>query len=123
MQFTLDAGLGTYQIRAYEVGAVKINNDLIQHSVVVMPEQLISPWEPTCLNELKSQHLEMLLIYKPSIILLGTGEKLVFPLPAITHIITQHNIGLEIMDTRAACRTYNVLSAEGRAVAAALLIR
>ena len=65
---------------------------------------------------------KFLLALEPEIVLLGTGATLRFPRPALSHCLTQAHIGLEVMDTAAACRTYNILVAEGRRVLAALLL-
>ena len=64
-----------------------------------------------------------LLELKPAIVLLGTGAAQRFPMPALARRLTTAQVGLEVMDTAAACRTYNILAAEGRRVAAALLMR
>lgn len=122
MQFSLDSNTSTYQIRAYSPGKIKINDQEISHSLVIMSEHLLSPWEPASLRELKIEHVITIIEnYHPDIILLGTGPSLIFPAADFIHYFAQHRIALEIMDTGAACRTYNVLSAEGRIVAAALL--
>jgi uncharacterized protein len=74
------------------------------------------------IEDLEVEHLQAVLALEPQIILLGTGERQVFPAPAIAAAVQAAGIGLEVMDTRAACRTYNVLVQEGRRVAAALIV-
>ncbi|MBI2225497.1 MAG: hypothetical protein HYU44_11240, partial [Betaproteobacteria bacterium] len=71
---------------------------------------------------LAASHFEFLLALKPEIVLLGTGAMLRFPSPALSRCLTEAHVGLEVMDTNAACRTYNILAAEGRNVAIAILL-
>jgi hypothetical protein len=68
------------------------------------------------------REFEGLLKYKPEMVLLGTGASLRFPHPSLTRALTDAGVGLEVMDTPAACRTFNILAAEGRSVVAVLLI-
>lgn len=121
MELHLDTGEGFYQIRAYGKGFIQVNEEKIQHSIIVTPEKLID-WPPRSIAELKDTHLLSILALQPSIVLLGTGEKLHFPDPALLHGFYSKKIGIEIMNNAAACRTYSVLMAEGRNVAVALLI-
>lgn len=122
MQLSLDTVTGIYQIRAYEEGRIQINNNWINHSVIISPDQLIDPWRPASIADLKNTDFESVLALTPEVVLLGTGSKLNFPAPEILASIYAQQIGVEIMDTGAACRTYNLLMAEGRRVVAALLI-
>ena len=85
-----------------------------------MPEQLL-PWAPATFAELKAEHFAPIAAMKPEVVLLGTGGKLRFPHPSITRSLSDACIGVEVMDLQAACRTYNILMAEERKVAAALL--
>lgn len=123
MTLTLDENRATYQIRAYQPGQIQINDKIYQNSVIIAPHTLIEHWQPITLTELKASDLATVLTMKPAILLIGTGEKLIFP-PAEVYgdLINQH-IGVEIMDTRAACRTFNALTSEDRNVVAALLIK
>jgi uncharacterized protein len=123
MQFNLDMGEGQNQIRAYEPGKITINDKVYQTSVIVTPAQIIPDWEIRHCNQLTEQHINTLLELKPDVILLGTGEDLIFPNTDILMPLTQNAVGIEVMTTAAACRTYNVLMAEGRNVVAAMIIR
>ena len=122
MELNLDTGEGHYQIRAYGKGFIQVNEQKIQHSLIVTPNQLIDPWPPRSLAELNAEHLQSILGLNPSIVLLGSGEVLAFPDPALLNVFYQQKIGIEVMNNGAACRTYSVLMSEGRKVAAALLI-
>lgn len=118
----LDNNQAQYQIRAYKPGTIQVNEKTFTSSIIITPDELISNWQPRTINELTEEHLAPILIIKPDILLIGTGSKLVFPPVEIYGHLINMGIGVEIMDTSAACRTFNALSAENRRVAAALII-
>ena len=105
---------------------VAVNGRRIVQSVVVLPERLIEGWEPGTLDALSAAHLEALLGLDREVVLLGTGPRMRFPPPAVMRPalakFSAAGVGLEVMDVHAACRTYNILVAEERKVAAALLL-
>jgi uncharacterized protein len=91
-------------------------------------ESVVVPWRGPVLawgvpefGSLTPQHFERLAALKPELVLFGSGPRLRFPAPALLRPLIDARIGIETMDTAAACRTYNVLFAEGRSVVAALL--
>ena len=106
----------------YGAGFVTVNGVRHEASLLVMPEQLLS-WDVAGFDELKAEDFCALAEMKPEVVLLGTGEKLRFPHPRLTRALSEARIGVEVMDLQAACRTYNILMAEERKVAAALLFR
>lgn len=114
------AGLNTFT--GYGPGYVKVNAERREKSLVVLPDQLLLDWSPARFEELAASHLQELLALRPEIVLLGTGEHQRFPRPEITRPLVDAGIGVEIMTVQAACRTYNILVAEQRKVAAALLL-
>lgn len=120
MQFTLDNGDATFQIKSYEKNTIVVNEQTYSYPILVMAKHLIAPWGPRWFEELKETDFELILSYKPKIFILGTGEQHRFPPPHLYAMLINNHIGVEVMDTRAACRTYTVLMAEGREVAAAL---
>lgn len=122
MDITLDSTNSRYLIRAYEAGKLHINDEIISQSVIVTPEQLIHPWTPQNFHALGPEHLTELMISSPQIILIGTGEKWQIIPPEWLMIFYELQIGVEVMNTHAACMTFNVLAAEGRKVVAGLLI-
>jgi uncharacterized protein len=122
MDMTLDSSNSRYLIRSYEPGSLRVNEEIYTQSVIVTPEHLIHPWAPQNFHSLLVEHLAELMVSSPQIILIGTGAKWQKISPEWLMIFYQQQIGVEIMDTRAACRTFNVLAAEGRKVAAGLLI-
>ena len=122
MRLSLELSAAANVIRAYAEGLVTINDHHIRQSVIVTPERLITNWPPQQFDELASSHFQALVELNPEIVLLGTGKHQQFPSLRLTHPLLSRGVGLEIMDTGAACRTYNIIMAEGRRVAAALLM-
>lgn len=127
MPLTLDDNSASYQIRAFQPGTIKIthaaHDQTYTHSLIITPDFLITDWPPQTLGELTAGHLEKILEFKPNILLIGTGATLAFPDLSVYGELINQGIGVEIMDTSAACRTYNALTAENRIVAAALIIK
>jgi uncharacterized protein len=123
MQISLDTDSGTYTIRSYSAGEIKINDSVFTRSLIVTPTQLIEPWRPTTLSELQTSDFDEILAINPEVVLLGTGESIQFPSPALLRLFLDRGIGIEFMDTGAACRTFNVLISESRHAVAALLIK
>lgn len=122
MRLGLDIGSASYVIRAYGPGTVTVNESQYTRSLIIMPEYLDPDWRPQQIQELSDGHIDSLLDLQPEIILLGTGARLQFPEPRLMAQVLGKGIGFEIMDTGSACRTYNILSAEDRKVAAALFM-
>jgi len=116
-----DDSSATYQIQRYETGKIWINQQCYTTSVIVRPHSL-SSWHPMKLNEVTSEHFVSLLDMKPQILLLGTGPQLIIPSQELLLPLFEKGIGVEFMDSRAACHTYTVLAAEERNVAACILI-
>ena len=113
---------GELIIRAYGDGVVTVGEKHYRRSIIVTRERLIPDWRPQRLEQLSAADLEVVRAQDPDIVLLGTGSGIHFPPPALTATLLQAGIGVEIMDTAAACRTYNILRAEERKVAAAMLL-
>jgi uncharacterized protein len=119
----LDENQSAYQIRAFKPGTIQINDKILDRSVIITPSQLIENWQPQNVQELTAESLAPVASLKPDILLIGTGSTMVLIAVEIYGALINQGIGVEIMDTSAACRTFNALSAENRNVAAALLIR
>ena len=122
MQLSLDKSDAHYQIQAYNHGCVTINGQKYFESILIMPDHLISPWGPTTLESLNESYFIELLKYEPELVLLGTGKNLQFPSSSLFLPLSSKHIGVEVMDTGAACRTYTLLVSEGRKVVAGLLM-
>jgi uncharacterized protein len=103
-------------------GWVRIGAVEYRESLVLTPETVATGWAPSGFDGLADADFEHLLSYKPEVVLFGGGSAIRFPHPHLTRALTEARIGLEAMDTPAACRTFNILAAEGRAVVAALLL-
>jgi|SRR5579872_1735464 len=123
MGLDLDNNPANYQIRAYSPGSVQVNDTIYSHSVIVSSEKFIDNWRPQHISELTKDDLAIILELSPAILLLGTGSTLEFPELEVYGDLINEGIGIEVMDTRAACRTYNALTAENRNVVAALIIK
>jgi len=121
MKLHLSSVSGVNLFTGYGEGYVMINRQRHDQSLVVLRDRLVPGWQPAGFDALDAGDFARLAELKPEIVLLGTGERLRFPHPELTRALTEARIGLEVMDIRAACRTYNILAAEERNVAAALL--
>ncbi|HNQ05404.1 MAG TPA: Mth938-like domain-containing protein [Thiobacillaceae bacterium] len=121
MKLHLDQHNAQYFVTGYGMDHVMVNGVPHTQSMVVLPEELIIPWAGAW-ADLNDRDFEILTLRAPEIVLLGTGPRQRFPAPEVYKGLIRARIGVEIMDTQAACRTYNILAAEGRRVAAALLL-
>lgn len=113
--------VGQNTFTAYGDGYVSVNAVRYHANLVVLPDQLITEWTTAGFETLSVADFERLAALDAEIIILGTGNRLRFPRPALTRPLIEANKGLEVMDIQAACRTYNVLISEGRRVAAGLI--
>lgn len=113
---------GSYIIRAYGQGRIKINQDEFTSTVAITRDTLLDDWKPQSLEALTAEDLTRLLDDPPEVVIIGTGEQQRFPAPAVLAPLAQANCGIEVMDTGAACRTYNILAGEDRKVAALLFM-
>lgn len=123
MRLNKDPHHGEFVINSYEVGIIIINKACYNHSLIVSSSKIIDNWSPQDITELKSEHITPILSMNPEVVILGTGSKLIFPDQAILAPLYNNNIGVEVMDTQAACRTFNVLMAEDRKAVAALCVK
>jgi uncharacterized protein len=93
----------------------------VQHSIVIGSRGERLDWPNVVHASLKAAHFEQLANLAPEMVIFGSGSKLKFPTPSLQRALMDARIGLETMDTLAACRTYNILAGEGRHVLAVLL--
>lgn len=122
MRFTLDRPGHVNLVASYAPGEVRIGERVIVSSVIVTADRLIADWPAVDAAGLSEELLEAVLSLQPEVVVLGTGERQVFPEPALFAAAAGRGVGLEVMDNGAACRTYNVLLAEDRRVALALIL-
>ncbi len=145
MQINRDYDLGNYSIRAYREGEITIglpkqamtadddqgvpfeelnsaqDTRVLRQSFIISGQQLAEDWAPQRPDELSETDLEAVLAMNPEIIILGTGRQLRFPPAKLIALVQGRGVGLEVMDSAAACRTYNFLMSDGRRVAAAIM--
>ncbi len=109
-------------VSGYFDGGVEINGQRFAYSLLVLPETPPRAWPVARFEELTVEHFEQLLAELPDVVILGTGERQRFVHPRLTAPLIGKQIGVECMDTNAACRTYNILMGEGRKALLALII-
>ncbi len=122
MRITLDRPGSANSISAYRPGVVTIAGVEYDHSLLVSADRLVPDWPVMSAAELDAERLAEALALGPEILILGTGRRLRFPEPALYASVAASGTGFEVMDTAAACRTFNILLSEDRQVAAALIL-
>lgn len=132
MQFTQQAGTGRYSIRSYAMGEISVlraedagaghTQETLTHSLILTPARLIRDWPPQQFDALTAIHFDIFAELRPDVLLLGCGARQRF-LPAdLRLLLAQRGLNVELMNTGAACRTYNILLGDERNVAVALLM-
>jgi uncharacterized protein len=121
MKLQADRIEGQNAIARHGPGGVLVNGVEYHDSVIVPWRGTVRPWAVTDFANLEEAHFASLLELAPELVIFGSGQRIRFPHPSLTRALMARRIGLETMDTAAACRTYNVLLAEDRSVVAALL--
>ncbi len=122
MKFAQDSQQDGYVITAYDEDTVSINGKVFSQSLIIANTQFNESWQIATVAQLASEHIDKVLSFDPELIIIGTGSKLIFPAVEVYSAIIQRGIGVDFMDTRAACRTYNILMSEGRGVVAGLIL-
>jgi len=122
MKFAQDSQDEGYVITAYDEDNITINGKAFASSLIITRTKLDEDWNLNHIDSLQSEHIDQILILNPELILIGTGKQLTFPEVAVYSEIIKKGIGVDFMDTQAACRTYNILMSEGRDVVAGLII-
>jgi uncharacterized protein len=109
-------------VTGYDQSGVEINAQRYDYSVLVMPETPPRAWNVSRFDDLTADHFEQIALDKPDVVVLGTGERQRFVHPRLIASLSDQHVGVESMDSHAACRTYNILMGEGRKVTLALII-
>ncbi len=122
MKFHLTRSGGRNLFTGYGDGYIKVNDQKYERHMIVAPDHALVHWDAPSFEDLMPEHFQALLELKPEIVILGTGDRLQFPHPRLTRPLAEAHVGFESMDTRAACRTYNILMDEGRQVVAAIFV-
>jgi uncharacterized protein len=122
MRFTQDSTSGVNLIRAYQAGELRINEQVIHGTVILGASALMEEPDIRDVRDLSAGHIARILALDPELVLLGTGRRQTFPDLSLGAQFLRAGIGFEVMDTGAACRTFNVLVTEQRRVVAVLLV-
>ena len=122
MKFQPDSLDGVNTIGRHDGVSVWVGNASYRGSVIVPWQGPVRPWTPPAFDALTEAHFDELLQLQPELVIFGSGTRLRFPAPVLLSHLIARRVGVESMDTAAACRTYNVLVSEGRMVVAALLL-
>jgi len=122
MKFAQDSQDEGYVITAYDDDSVTVNGKPFRQSLIIATTKLHENWAVSEIDALQPIHIEQVLSFNPELIIIGTGGRLVFPAVEVYAPIIQRGIGVDFMDTGAACRTYNILMSEGRDVVAGLIL-
>lgn len=121
MKLQADRIEGTNAIARHGPDGVIVNGKVLRSSVVVPWQGEVKDWPVDSFESLTTAHFQALADLKPELVIFGSGPRIRFASPGLMRPLIEARIGIETMDTAAACRTYNVLLAEGRSVVAALL--
>jgi uncharacterized protein len=122
MELELDKTLAAYHFSSFSYDTVVVGKQQYRSSLIVTPKELFDYWPPKKLDDITQDDLEIIIALQPELSLLGTGHKLKFPMSNILEGVATANIGIEFMDSRAACRTYNILASENRRIAAGIIL-
>ena len=121
MKFHLSTAEGNV-FTGHGKGFIRLGVVEYRENVLVTPERIITGWAPRGFDALTEAEFEAIAALRPEVALLGTGAAFRFPHARLTRALIDAGIGLEVMDTPAVCRTFNILAAEGRKVAAGVLL-
>lgn len=122
MPLAEDIVTSRHRFTAYSADSVSINEAVYRQSLVVTANEIICPWPVGSLDDIDADRLTPVFASKPAVVLLGTGERQLFPKAETYALFGERGIGLEVMDNGALCRTFNILVAEDRAVTAAIIL-
>lgn len=122
MKLTDDSNARLNLVRSYAPGEIRIGEDIYRSSCLLRADAIVSDWRPRTIDDLESGDLDAILALEPEIVIVGSGTKQKFPPYSLLANILARGIGCEVMDTGAACRTYNVLISEDRRAVAALFL-
>jgi uncharacterized protein len=122
MKLSLESAQGRNLFTGYGEGYVDVNGTRHRESIVVAADSVVTGWCSGSIESLSDTQMENLAALRPEILILGSGTAFRFPHPAVLAPLYRAGVGVEVMDTRAACRTYNILLGEGRRVVAALIV-
>jgi uncharacterized protein len=123
MKFQPDTFGDVNAISRHDSGSIWVGPQRFEHSLILPWRGEVQAWGATDADSLTATHFERLVALQAELVVFGSGHKLRFVKPSLYRSLIEARIGLETMDTAAACRTYNVLASEGRRVVAALIVQ
>jgi len=122
MDLSLDRPEGYLFVRRVGAGSITLIDRELASSFLLAPDRVIENWPVDAVGTLEASHVGALLALQPELVILGTGERQVFPAAAFMAGFLRKGVGIEVMDNAAAARTYNLLAGEGRRVVAAFIL-
>ena len=122
MKLQSDPHSGANTITGYGDGYIAINQIPYSHAVLLSSDGEILKWSVKSFDELSAADFGQMVTLKPELVIIGTGKRQRFPKPELLKTLIEAKIGFEVMDSQAACRTYNILVGEGRQVLLALIV-
>jgi uncharacterized protein len=122
MKLQSDPHSGANTITGYGDGYIEINQIPYSHAVLLSSNGEILKWPVKSFDELSAADFGQMVTLKPELVIIGTGKRQRFPKPELLKTLIEAKIGFEVMDSQAACRTYNILVGEGRQVLLALIV-
>ncbi|MEG1681281.1 MAG: Mth938-like domain-containing protein [Stenotrophomonas sp.] len=122
MQFSRELPDYIYSLRSADGQHAQVNDRALSRSFILAPNSLIEDWPVASVAELRAEDLDSALELNPALVILGTGEKQIFPPAAIMAACLTRGIGIEVMNNASAARTYNVLAGENRRVVMAIIL-
>jgi len=121
VEFNLEVPQNQFFIRSFNEKGICVNKDVFNRPFIISGQRIVPEWNISCVDDINEETLQAVFDLEPEVVLIGTGNTQVFLPPAVQVHFFRRNVGFEVMATDAACRTFNVLAAEGRHVVAALL--
>jgi uncharacterized protein len=122
LKFQPDRTDGVNAITRLDPASIWVGQRSFGGSLLVPWKGEVLPWAPERVEQLQAAHFDQVLALRPELVIFGSGRRHRFIAPALVRCLIEQRIGVEMMDTAAACRTYNILAGEGRTVLAALLL-
>jgi len=121
VEFHLDVPQNQFFIRSVSEKGIRVNNDFFIKPFIISGQRIVPEWNVVSVDDINEASLQVVFDLQPEVVLIGTGNTQIFLPPVTQAHFFRRNLGFEVMTTDAACRTFNVLAAEGREVVAALL--
>lgn len=121
MEFNLDVPQNQFFIRSVSEKGIRVHNDFFNKPFIISGQRIVPEWNVVSVDDINEASLQVVFDLQPEVVLIGTGNTQIFLPPVTQAHFFRRNLGFEVMTTDAACRTFNVLAAEGREVVAALL--